>query len=97
MQQHLPFTVLKLYKYLYSKENIYPIVATALTVYGIETVSAHKRLKTIAYALQQHLPFTVLKLLKSAQILLYVSKKVATALTVYGIETLRILILLDHI
>ena len=42
-----------------------PAVATALTVYGIETrhnnVSFHKK-----YPLQQHLPFTVLKLGRNA-------------------------------
>ena len=61
-------------------------VATALTVYGIETVAIPKvaPVTTIA-ALQQLLPFTVLKHRSN-----YYNKNisvVATALTVYGIET----------
>ena len=60
-------------------------VATALTVYGIETLAA--LIKSLDFnRLQQLLPFTVLKLQY-----LYHRKtpfyKVATALTVYGIET----------
>ena len=58
LQQHLPFTVLKLTS---TNHNIsFMIVATALTVYGIETrwdrVNGNRR-----SWLQQHLPFTVLK------------------------------------
>ena len=38
-------------------------VATALTVYGIETISlVLERVSVQSYMLQQHLPFTVLKL-----------------------------------
>ena len=37
-------------------------VATAPTVYGIETFSSNKVDKHIILRLQQHLPFTVLKL-----------------------------------
>ena len=59
-------------------------VATALTVYGIETIV---NIKTIEpkFELQRHLPFTVLKLL----IIMLTDNNlpVATALTVYGIET----------
>ena len=36
-------------------------VATALTVYGIETCEVHNGLETLVSQLQQHLPFTVLK------------------------------------
>ena len=59
-------------------------VATALTVYGIET-----KIRLTGWCgttLQQPLPFTVLKLTngKNAK---YKGFNVATALTVYGIET----------
>ena len=59
-------------------------VATALTVYGIET-SQCSCLSCYILELQQLLPFTVLKrhLPGYAQLL----SRVATALTVYGIET----------
>ena len=46
------------------------IVATALTVYGIETGSVCLKKDLVHYALQQHLPFTVLKLLKSIALVL---------------------------
>ena len=63
------------------------LVATAPTVYGIETVRRWKEVQLLVnYKLQQHLPFTVLKhryRLEYRQI--FVS--VATAPTVYGIET----------
>ena len=39
-----------------------PAVATALTVYGIETIKVHNLYVFIANTLQQLLPFTVLKL-----------------------------------
>ena len=58
MQQYLPFTVLKLM--LVQKMTVI-LVATVLTVYGIET---HKKLLTgnpFDFELQQYLPFTVLK------------------------------------
>ena len=38
LQQHLPFTVLKLFSSVFSSFNRFFCVATALTVYGIETV-----------------------------------------------------------
>ena len=62
------------------------LVATASTVYGIET-SGDGHISTVqAWRLQQHLPFTVLKHrlfeLKSDG-----TRHVATASTVYGIET----------
>ena len=60
-------------------------VATALTVYGIETAN-HTVVATVIVALQQHLPFTVLKL--STIFFIHMTDwSVATALTVYGIET----------
>ena len=62
-------------------------VATALTVYGIETKSC-LMLQPITTMLQQLLPFTVLKPINKT---LFTSffVNVATALTVYGIETHR--------
>ena len=58
LQQLLPFTVLK-------RRNIHPLrpksrVATALTVYGIETASMIFKILEHG-SLQQLLPFTVLK------------------------------------
>ena len=58
MQQHLPFTVLKRYRSIHNLRNIF--VATAPTVYGIETENCVQSFDGISL-LQQHLPFTVLK------------------------------------
>ena len=59
LQQHLPFTVLKP-----SNQNVkgelMSSVATAPTVYGIETFASFIFFDWV-YKLQQHLPFTVLK------------------------------------
>ena len=60
-------------------------VATALTVYGIETLRELGQITKIG--LQQHLPFTVLKLVSFPKQRRVILGKVATALTVYGIET----------
>ena len=60
-------------------------VATALTVYGIET-SELQLTRIVIWRLQQHLPFTVLKRSKLLNLAI-VKNAVATALTVYGIET----------
>ena len=59
LQQHLPFTVLKLMR----PEGTVPKsrVATALTVYGIETCIITLDVMNQPNKLQQHLPFTVLK------------------------------------
>ena len=64
LQQRLPFTVLKLVQLKNQMlRQLHKLVATALTVYGIETRAMicaeqnHCLLK-----LQQRLPFTVLKL-----------------------------------
>ena len=62
-------------------------VATAPTVYGIETVKNIESIQAGMIPLQQHLPFTVLKLLHSIRNLISPSIHVATAPTVYGIET----------
>ena len=63
-------------------------VATALTVYGIETGSLTIELQPEINPLQQLLPFTVLKLNFTVNINDQ-SLNVATALTVYGIETIN--------
>ena len=60
LQQHLPFTVLKLSGGL-SPTTYHNIVATALTVYGIETLCLLQIHGSCHGKLQQHLPFTVLK------------------------------------
>ena len=57
LQQYLPFTVLKL-KMVYYLHLV--LVATVLTVYGIETV--YIKFSYAQLGLQQYLPFTVLKL-----------------------------------
>ena len=62
-------------------------VATALTVYGIETDHRQIRRSRILLQLQQLLPFTVLKRVIHAERFADYYKVVATALTVYGIET----------
>ena len=65
-------------------------VATALTVYGIETDVLHNKYNTVFDKLQQLLPFTVLKLKYfCCQCVHCFRGSVATALTVYGIETLN--------
>ena len=84
MQQLLPFTVLKL---LQTQESLASSnVATALTVYGIETslwlLKAQDQPSSVAtaltvYGIETHL----------VESLNNVFGKVATALTVYGIET----------
>ena len=60
LQQHLPFTVLKPENGLAAifKNKV---VATALTVYGIETRIYQSSVIQKLFRLQQHLPFTVLK------------------------------------
>ena len=71
-------------------------VATALTVYGIETTIFDVKYKVDKDQLQQHLPFTVLKLKGNCDFSL-AFYCVATALTVYGIETLKFLLLCQHL
>ena len=56
LQQHLPFTVLKRFNFCIS--HFYFSVATAPTVYGIETVCREEK-PSVLQPLQQHLPFTV--------------------------------------
>ena len=63
------------------------IVATVLTVYGIETRRTICKNNPLVILLQQYLPFTVLKLLLLLNNL--TNLQVATVLTVYGIETGR--------
>ena len=62
-----------------------PKVATAPTVYGIETSPQFKNNIIFISLLQQHLPFTVLKRIGTET--LPSIELVATAPTVYGIET----------
>ena len=61
LQQYLPFTVLKL---IQVQENVGHgiVVATVLTVYGIETSKSSIVRLRVPVQLQQYLPFTVLKL-----------------------------------
>ena len=87
MQQLLPFTVLKPTKIEKPTEEKIN-VATALTVYGIETQGISFFLLILVVALQQLLPFTVLKLFSFDVFQCFIAI-VATALTVYGIETLN--------
>ena len=61
LQQYLPFTVLKLLVH-YLIQELDQMVATVLTVYGIETLKDFLYIKQILSQLQQYLPFTVLKL-----------------------------------
>ena len=65
MQQPLPFTVLKRYG-IKKVEYRTILVATALTVYGIETFLTHESQQTTRQ-LQQPLPFTVLKLAEAEE------------------------------
>ena len=65
-------------------------VATALTVYGIETFLLAITFTRANKKLQQPLPFTVLK--RELGLETMQAYMVATALTVYGIETLTALI-----
>ena len=86
MQQYLPFTVLK-HEIDQSKQNLFSLVATVLTVYGIETICRISIwIDFIHFELQQYLPFTVLKQI-DRQCLESNPAEVATVLTVYGIET----------
>ena len=64
------------------------LVATVLTVYGIETRLNHF-VPIRLQGLQQYLPFTVLKLFPSFHRFAMERLRVATVLTVYGIETVQ--------
>ncbi len=84
MQQHLPFTVLKLTLVLNNFADCK--VATALTVYGIETVVKPHLKRIIFFHVATALTvygIETLKILTECS----VRFSVATALTVYGIET----------
>ena len=60
LQQYLPFTVLKLHQYERTQRSF--LVATVLTVYGIETLKKPAPIWIwVIKKLQQYLPFTVLK------------------------------------
>ena len=61
LQQYLPFTVLKPLMISIPSSSL-PVVATVLTVYGIETVFCNDTIfEEGTQRLQQYLPFTVLK------------------------------------
>ena len=49
-------------------------VATAPTVYGIETIKVYLLIKAFIFKLQQHLPFTVLKLKFFHDIVSFINK-----------------------
>ena len=66
------------------------IVATVLTVYGIETLRKTFLQNVHLLWLQQYLPFTVLKPMTSMSKGNFRFGFVATVLTVYGIETLTV-------
>ena len=83
LQQYLPFTVLK---QKVSPKDAVILVATVLTVYGIETLVRFYSINLKKSSLQQYLPFTVLKPSKTIRITSN-DPSVATVLTVYGIET----------
>ena len=84
LQQHLPFTVLKLWRMKYQFVGL-----RCNSTYRLRYWNAASKLKNFLYfrLLQQHLPFTVLKLKDYAEIHSKGDSRVATALTVYGIET----------
>ena len=63
------------------------MVATVVTVHGIETTHAFLISTNNRLALQQSLSFTVLKLSKLRTSAMRKTHYVATAPTVYGIET----------
>ena len=88
LQQYLPFTVLKQSYLRLQRWILFLLVATVLTVYGIETGVGSRIFSWFCHdELQQYLPFTVLKLLLHIVINVYSNSWVATVLTVYGIET----------
>ena len=66
---------------------VYVLVATVLTVYGIETGAVLDLGNSILILLQQYLPFTVLKRERDFERSILCFIYVATVLTVYGIET----------
>ena len=85
LQQYLPFTVLKHSNRPWRPPYEVELVATVLTVYGIETYM-HLVMMWLHW-LQQYLPFTVLKHTCCYLELIMFIEVVATVLTVYGIET----------
>ena len=87
LQQYLPFTVLKLEPLIASVDVPSTLVATVLTVYGIETCATSDSSMapvTVATVLTVYGIETKFGSLSSSW---YVSS-VATVLTVYGIETI---------
>ena len=95
MQQHLPFTVLKPAGNTWALNDYYLIVATAPTVYGIETVS-NNPWSFLSYVRVATAPtvYGIETLCLHRYCLFYLH--VATAPTVYGIETMLSNHLHDH-
>ena len=88
MQQYLPFTVLKPHN-VECITNIVDIVATVLTVYGIETspirLELWKNLADVATVLTVY----GIETIDPYHCIFLYSFPVATVLTVYGIETTK--------
>ena len=84
LQQHLPFTVLKPEVTSNSWSRKF-IVATALTVYGIETGILRKNCSTIVRVATALTVYGIETFPSGRPLSVYLT--VATALTVYGIET----------
>ena len=85
LQQHLPFTVLKRWARTNLTEEVYRELQQHLP-FTVLKLLLNALIGKKLYWLQQHLPFTVLKLTLSATPFL-TANTVATAPTVYGIET----------
>ena len=83
MQQHLPFTVLKLNKL--TEETVRQFELQQHLPFTVLKQKKNALNTNGRSALQQHLPFTVLKLSQMRKI--QFTNTVATAPTVYGIET----------
>ena len=92
LQQHLPFTVLKLHYTFYLMQLKFCPVATALTVYGIETSNVEMTLICFFGHVATALTVYGIETLNSSSSYSH-SLTVATALTVYGIETYSLPIL----
>ena len=71
LQQYLPFTVLKHTKFTFGI-LFFCLVATVLTVYGIETYML--KFYYLVELLQQYLPFTVLKQKENSQLVTFIMK-----------------------
>ena len=84
LQQHLPFTVLKLSVVCYASRICHRSVATALTVYGIETLNLLPMINRLRVATALTVYGIETQYFHHQRLM---NLWVATALTVYGIET----------